>query len=472
MTTEKPTADILFKGGDIITLDASRPYIRKGALAVVGNKIVTVGETRDVAARFAAAKRTVDFSNLTMMPGMVDGHTHLFQSLGKTLGDGMSLLPWLAKFMMPLSANISSEDAVHAVRLQSLHGLLSGTTTIVDNHYAPVDEATTIGVADAMEEVGVRGVVARGMYGPMVEGGRFMNCDERLFQYSSQEELDITRACIRQKPAGSLVEVWPAPENVVYLDPDLMVASHALAKEFDVSWHAHCSESKFEVEIFESIYGMRPAKWLHEQGILDERTTLAHGIWFDEEEIALLGHAKATVIHNPISNQYLASGIINLAALMAAGANVTLGTDGTAVAGQNMFEAMKSAHMLQHMRELNPESANAELVLCMATRNGGRMLRKNLGLLRAGALADFVMLDMKGIHHQPMPRPVCSLTLSTRASDVRHVVANGDVVVENGRSTKVDQDKIIADAVQASSALIDRAGISELVVDWIEPDVH
>ena len=167
---------------------------------------------------------------------------------------------------------------------------------------------------------------------------------------------------------------------------------------------------------------------------------------------------QATIIHNPISNQYLSSGIISLEPLIAAGANVALGTDGTAVAGQNMFEAMKSAQMLQHMRDLDPESANAELVLCMATRNGGRMLRKNLGWLREGALADFVILDMNGIHHQPKPRPVCSLTLSTQASDVRHVVVNGDIVVENGRSTKVDQEKIIADAVQASSNLIERCG--------------
>ena len=136
--------------------------------------------------------------------------------------------------MMPLSANISREDAIHAVRLGSLNGVLSGTTTIVDNHYAPVDETTIIRAADAMEEIGVRGVVARGIYGRMVEGGRRMNCDPRLFQYTSAEELEITRNCIREKPAGSLVEVWPTPENVVYLDPDLMVACHELATEFDV----------------------------------------------------------------------------------------------------------------------------------------------------------------------------------------------------------------------------------------------
>ena len=299
MKTDKLVADILFKGGAIVTLDKHNPYISNGAIAIAGKEIVAIGSVSEVNAEIAAARRTVDFSGLTMMPGLIDGHNHLFQHLGKTLGDGLSLLPWLAKFMMPLAAEINREDAIHAVRLGALNSVLCGTTTIVDNHYAPVDETTIISAAQALEQIGVRGVVARGIYGRMVEGGRRMNSDPRLFRYTSAEELEITRNCIREKPAGSLVEVWPAPENVVYVDPDLMLACHELATEFDVSWHSHCSESRFEVDIFTSIYNMRPGNWLHEQGILDNRITLAHGIWLDEEEIALLGDANASIVHNP-----------------------------------------------------------------------------------------------------------------------------------------------------------------------------
>ena len=470
MEPDRQVADILFTGADIFTLDAGNPCIRNGAIAVGGGEILAVGTTSRVEARVAAT-RTVNVSGLTIIPGLVDCHNHLFQHLGKSLGDGLSLLPWLADFMMPLAAEINREDAIHAIRLGALHGVLCGTTSIVDNHYAPVDETTIISAAGALEQVGVRGAVARGIYGPMVEGGRRMNSDPRLFRYTNAEELEITRNCILEKPAGSLVEVWPAPENVVYLDPDLMVASHELATEFDVCWHSHCSESRFEVAIFTAVYNMRPANWLHEQGILDDRTTLAHGIWFDEEEIALLGEAGASIVHNPVSNQYLASGIIKLGALVGAGANVTLGTDGAAIAGQDMFEAMKSAQLLQRIRDLDPASTSSEMILGLATRNGGRMLRKNLGTLTPGALADFIAVDMNGIHQQPNNRPACNLTLSTRGTDVRHVVVNGEIVVENGRSTRVDQDKIIADAVQAASGLIDRAGLRDLVSDWTEAGI-
>jgi 5-methylthioadenosine/S-adenosylhomocysteine deaminase len=467
MQQPKLFADIVFRGGDIVTLDPKNPYVKNGAVAVSGNRIAWIGKEADLHAHVAGG-RQLDISGHVLIPGLVDSHTHLFQSLGKTLGDGMSLLPWLAKFMMPLSANITRDEAVAAVRMATLSSLLGGATTLVDNHYAPVDEGTILAVAEAMEEVGVRGVVARGIYGPMVEGGRRMNCDPRLFRYTAQEELDITRACIAARPTGSRVEVWPMPLNVVYLDPELMIACHDLAMETGTSWQAHCSESMFEVEIFESIHGKRPARWLHDAGILNDRITLAHAIWFDEEEIALLGAAGATAIHNPVCNQYLASGILPLGPLMRAGVNVTLGTDGTACTGMNMFEAMKAAHILQRLRELQPDATSSEMILALATRNGGKMLRRNLGVLAEGALADLTVVDLRGIHHQPALRPVCCLTLSTMGSDVRHVMVEGEIVVENGRSTRVDQDKVVADCLQASRSLIRRAGIDGLVIDWIE----
>ncbi len=153
MFTQKLSVDTLYTGGDIVTMDPENPYIRSGAIAIKGNKIVAIGTIDEVKSRIESSKNTVDFTDLVVMAGLVDGHTHLFQNLGKTLGDGLSLLPWLAKFMMPLSANINSKDAINAVRLGALHGALSGTTSIIDNHYAPVDENTIIGAANAMEEV-------------------------------------------------------------------------------------------------------------------------------------------------------------------------------------------------------------------------------------------------------------------------------------------------------------------------------
>ena len=464
--------DLLFTGADLYTLNEDQPVITNGAIAVAGNSIAAIGPAAEVAASCQHIERTIDCSGTLLMPGLIDTHSHQFQLLGRTLGDGMSLLPWLAKFMLPLAASLDGKTALAAVELSALNSALSGATAVVDNHYGPVDEETTIAVAKTMERVGIRGAVARGIFGPMVEGGLRMNSDERLFKYSAKEELEITEACLRQQPASSLVQIWPTPENVVYVDRELMQACLELAERYDVSWHSHLSESKFEVEIHESIHNQRPVKWLHDNGILSDRTTFAHGIWLDEEEIELLGNAKSSIIHNPISNQFLASGIIKLGPLLQAGANVTLGTDGVAVAGQDMFESMKAAQMLQHLREYDAESTSAELMLDLACRNGGQMLRKNVGVLKEGALADFITVDLRGPHNQPATRPVCCLTSSARGSDVRHVVVNGEHIVAEGRSTRIDEEKVIADAVQATQQIIRKAGITDLVQAWNSPEHH
>lgn len=465
MTTEIQCApvDVLYTGGAIIAPDRDEPVIRSGALAIRDGEIVAIGPADEVARSCGKPAETFDFSGLILLPGMIDGHTHLFQTLGKTLGDGLTLLPWLQTFMLPLAAALTREDAVRTVRLAAAQSLLSGTTSIIDNHYAPVDEETILACAAAMDEVGVRGAVARGIFGQMGEGSRRMNCDERLFRYTPAEEIEITRNCIAARPKGSRVEVWPMPENIVYVEPDLIVACHELAVRHDLAWQAHCSESRFEVEIFEAIHGVRPAIWMDRAGILSERASFAHGIWFDEAEVEALGASGATIVHNPVCNQYLASGIIKLGPLLEAGANVALGTDGTAVGGQNMFEAMKAALLLQRLREYDSSATTAGMVIRLATAAGGRLLRQNVGTLRIGARADFVLVDANGPHHQPAPRPLTGLVLSTQQGDVRHVVVGGEMVVRDGRLTRVDVEQIVADGVQASRGLIERAGVSGVV---------
>jgi 5-methylthioadenosine/S-adenosylhomocysteine deaminase len=457
------SVDCLYKGGDIITSNKTTTIIENAAIAVKDGIIVAIGTVTEVMSIIDEPNEIFDFSGLTLMPGLIDGHTHLFQSIGKTLGDGLTLLPWLETFMLPLAASLTKEDAVKIIRLASLQSLSAGTTTMVDNHYAPVDEDTILASAAIMEEVGVRGAIARGIFGPFGEGAKRMNCDPRLFSYSASEEINITKNCIKAHPKGSRIEVWPMPENIVYVDPDLIVACHELAVSNDIGWQMHCSESSFEVDIFESIHGIRPAIWMDNAGILTDNTSLAHGIWFDEAEIQALGAGKTTIVHNPVSNQYLASGIIKLQPLIDAGANITLATDGTACGGQNMFEAMKSSLLLQRMREYDSSATTAEMMFSLATKNGGKLMRQNVGYLKVGAKADFIMIDMKGLHHQPSTRPITGLVLSAQGNDVRHVVVEGEVVIKNGHSTRVDEEQVIADALQATGDLIKRAGLSHLL---------
>ena len=153
-TTEDSRCDLLLFGGVVITLDADRRIIPDGAVTVVGDRVTAVGPSVELADHAKRANRVIDCSGRVLMPGMTDAHTHLFQTLGRGIGDGLSLVPWLQNFMFPYANSITRDIAVAGVRLGALQAALSGTTMVVDNHYAPTDTETTLAVADAIEEMG------------------------------------------------------------------------------------------------------------------------------------------------------------------------------------------------------------------------------------------------------------------------------------------------------------------------------
>lgn len=463
------TCDLLLDGGTVITLDDERRVIDSGAVAIKDGAIVAVGESADLVEYRAGAGRTIDCTGKVIMPGLTDGHTHLFQTLGRGMGDGLSLVPWLRKFMFPYAKTISGEIAIAGARLGALQAALSGTTYVVDNHYGPTDTTTTVGVADAIASVGIRGAVARGIFGDPNRGGEIMGVAPELFPWTNAEEIAITKECIAARPAGSQVEVWPGPENVVYVTPDLIAASAEMAEDAGVRWHMHCSESASEIEFFESIFGVRPVAWLAAEGLLTHRTTLAHAIWLDDDEVAAMGENRATGVHNPVSNQYLASGVMRLRQLQEAGANVALGTDGIAVTGQDMFEAMKAGTLLHRVHHLDPVATTVEQFVELAAVGGAAMTGTNAGALASGRLADVVVLDVDKVRHTPWNRPVASVVHCGRAADVDMTIVGGEIIVENGESTLLDEEEVRATATEAAARLIADADLSGLTQGWFAP---
>ncbi len=464
------SCDLLLDGAVVITLDETRRVIENGAVAILGDRIVAVGESDQLANYRTGATRTINCSGKVAMPGLTDGHTHLFQTLGRGMGDGLSLVPWLRRFMFPYAKTISGEIAAAGARLGALQAALSGTTVVVDNHYGPTDTGTTLAIADAIESVGIRGAVARGIFGNPNRGSEIMGVAPELFPWTNDEELAITKECIEARPGGSQVEIWPGPENIVYVTPDLIAASAELAEHANVRWHMHCSESAAEIEFFESIYGMRPVTWLASEGLLSHRTTLAHAIWLDDDEVAAMGENRCTAVHNPISNQYLASGVMRLRPLQASGANVALGSDGVAVSGQDMFEAMKAGTLLHRVHHLDPEATTVEQFMEIAVTGGSTMTGLDTGSLTPGRLADMIVLDIDKVRHTPWNRPVASVVHGGTAADVDMTLVGGKIIVEDGKSTQVDEDEVRSRAIEAAQRLIAEADLSGLTQGWFSPN--
>jgi 5-methylthioadenosine/S-adenosylhomocysteine deaminase len=462
--TIESSCDLLLTRGSVVTVDDERRVIEPGAVAIDGDRIVAVGPVDELAGW--SADRTVDCSGRAIVPGFVDCHSHLFQSLARGLGDGLALWPWLNEFMWPYALSINAREAKVAALLGAAQAARAGTTCIVDNHYAPNDLETTLSIASAIDDVGLRGVVARGIVGPPTEIARRMDLASGLFTRSAEEELDITRACLEARDDDGRVVVWPAPLNVTYVGQDLLRDSVQLARDFGVGWHTHCSEGATDPGIYIETYGMRPAQWLAAEGLLGDDATLAHGIWFDDVEIEMIGATRTGISYNPVSNEYLGNGVARLRDLREAGASVGLGTDGIAVTGQDLFECMKQSVLLQRAHTGDPGASTVEEAMELATREGARYARVDAGVLATGKLADVTVVNLSNVHTRPAHRTVAALVYSAHASDVEMTIVGGRVVYEGGHCVFVDEQALIEEADARAAELLARAGMTGLTSPW------
>jgi 5-methylthioadenosine/S-adenosylhomocysteine deaminase len=453
--------DLLLTAGFVVTSDDDRRVLEPGAVAITGDRIVAVGTPEDLSSYHAT--RTIDCRGKAVIPGLVDCHNHLFQGLARGLGEGLGGWPWLAEFMWPYAGAVTLEDTRAAALLGAIEAARAGTTAILDHHYGRTDAEATIAVATAIETVGLRGVVARGIAGPLTDVGAAHGLPTSSFRYKTDQELDITAECMAARPSGSRVAVWPGPINVVYTDQELLRRSVELGRSAGAGWHTHCCAPQADPSIYLEAYGLRPVPWLHSEGLLGPDATLAHCTWLDDDDVALLGDSETSVAYCPVSNQYMPYGVMRLRALRRAGAVVGLGTDGSACGHrQDLFECMKQGILLQRIHTLDPEVSEAEEAFELATLEGARLLHVDAGCLAPGKLADVAVIDLDRPHLRPTTRTVATLVYAAGGSDVVMTVASGEVIYENGRCTLVDETDAMVEAQARAAELIERAGLAHL----------
>ena len=461
MTADEPPVgcDLILEGGTVVTLDPERPVVEGGFVAIAGDRIKAVGLQGEVSDY--RADRVISCRGRLVMPGLVDCHNHLFQSLGRTLGEGLPGWEWLSRFMWPYAAEITPEETEAAVYLGAVEAALAGTTSLLDHHYGRTDYDTTLAVADAIEEVGLRGVVARGVAGGYTALAERQGLPRKAFPLTDEEELGITEACITARPPGSRVAVWPGPLNTVYTDQNLLASAVSLARSHGTGWHTHLSAPKSDPDVYRETYGLRPGMWLHREGLLGPDAVLAHATWVNDEEIEAIGSTRTAVVHCPMSNQYVPYGVMPMRRLLDAGATVALGTDGSTCGHrQDLFENMKMLVLMHRLAELDPGASSAAEALRIATTGGAAALGIDAGRLAPGALADVIVLDSSRAHLTPVHDPRTALVYAARGSDVTMNIVGGQVIVEEGRCTQVDQDEVISEARGRARGLIARIGLA------------
>uniref|UniRef100_A0A831TFB4 Amidohydrolase n=2 Tax=Thermorudis TaxID=1649508 RepID=A0A831TFB4_9BACT len=371
-----------------------------------------------------------------LMPGLVNAHSHSFQSLLRGLGDDRPFAAW-RDVLYRFTPRLGPEDVYTAGLFAFGEMLRYGTTTVCDFFYLHHgDNERAIALAQAAEDLGIRLVLARSM----------MDWDVAPAAYRETPEQAVAngRALASRFQGHSLVRVIPAPHSPHGASGEMIQAGARLAAELDTPWHIHVAEAPYEGEQIRRRYGCGPLEWIEQLGALDERIRIVHGVWLEEQEIAALGRAGGGLIHCPGSNLFLGDGIAPLRVYLQHGVTVTLGCDsGSANSRLSMFDEMRLAATLQKGLAGSGDALGAAEVLHMATANGEHVTGLPLGRIAPGMLADFCLIRLDDLSMQPRHRIAHNLVYSLHHGAVTDVYVHGEPVVREGHLVRVAEAAIV-----------------------------
>lgn len=436
---------LLIRGGTILTMN-DRLDVVQGDVAIHDGVISGVGRIAD-----AAYDRIIDASGALVLPGFVQTHIHLCQTLFRGFADDLALMDWLSTRIWPMEAAHTPASLRAAARLAAAELMTTGTTTVLTMETVHDTEA----VFEAVAETGLRAVI----------GKCLMDADElapRRLHQPARTAVDESLALRRQwdGAASGRLHAAFAPRFALSCSRELLEAVGALSAERGILVHTHASEQQAEIALVERATGMRNLVYFGATGLLSPHLCVAHCIWVDEREIALMADHHVKVLHCPGSNLKLGSGVAPVPELRRQGISVSLGADGAACNNRlDMFDEMRLAATLQAMR-VGPGSLPARDVVWMATREGARALGLDtiVGSIEPGKRADVIVVDLRAPHVAPGPDPYSTLVYAARGTDVRTTVIDGEVVVDRGQLLRLDGAEIADTARREARELAGRAG--------------
>lgn len=409
--------------------------LHDGAVVVSGSRIEAVGERSEVVPQYTDHEHQ---SYDVLLPGLVGGHIHSVQSLGRGIADDTELLDWLFDYILPMEATLSAREMEIAAKLGYLEMIESGTTTCVDHlSVAHADEAF-----DAAGEIGIRGVLGKVMMD--------QRSPDDLLE-DTQEALDESERLI-QEYHGSFddrIRYAVTPRFAVSCTEECLRGARELADAYDgVRIHTHASENRNEIETVKNDTGMRNIHWLDEVGLTGEDVVLAHCVWTDESEREVLAETGTHVTHCPSSNMKLASGIAPIWDYLDRGINVALGNDGPPCNNTlDAFTEMRQASLLQKVDRLDPTSTPASEIFEMATINGAKAAGfDELGAIREGWRADIIGLSTDLTRATPLHDVLSHLVFAAHGDDVQFTMVDGTVLQDDGEVTAIDAESVRREA--------------------------
>ncbi len=450
---------LLITNGRVITMDPERRVIRDGAVLIDGDRIKEVGKTEELKKKYPNAEQ-LDAKDDIVMPGLIDVHAHLFQVLMRGIGVDLDLTDWIFKSIYPISKRLFRKEAKTAALMNTVEMIKTGTTVFDDCHYINIDKYCNDGIAEAIEEIGIRGIIGRAAVNqaPVPEcfhedpDTAYKECERIIKEYHGK--------------ANGRISVRVEPMSEALSSKEMLLAMREVSRKYHVGMNMHAAEIAQRVENLRKKTGMSTIEYLYDNNILGPDVLLAHCVWVSRKEIELLKVTDTKVAHNAVSNPYLADGIAPIPEMLAAGVTVGIGCDGAASNNnQDMFAAMKMAIMMQRASRLDPSCLNAQKALEMATIDGARCLNMEdeIGSLEAGKKADVIIVSTKGPEMIPSLGFVSHLVYSTNGNAVQTVFVDGKMVMKDRELLTVDEEKIKYETEETVKRMVDESGAGNLL---------
>ncbi len=410
---------------------------RNHAFVMQGVRILGTGEPRSLAERFPNHDGE-DWGDVAVLPGTVNGHGHSFQSLLRGFGDDLSFMSWRDRILYPYSERLDREAILTGALFDFAELARAGVTTAVDFFYLhDQGNENDLAVVEAARQVGIRIVLARSMYD--------WTGAPRRYQETPAMAARNFRELHAELRGDRMAFAQPAPHSIHAASPDMIRSGAALAEEFGVPFHIHVAEGRYEREQSIERTGLSPVAFLDSLGVLSERTVMVHCVWVDEADLAIMRDRGAKVVHNPSANAFLGDGIAPVRSMLSRGIPVCLGTDGGCTnSRQSVFEEMRMAALVAKASSADATALGAEQTLLMGTARGGEILGLPVGRIAADHAADLVVVDLEALSLQPSQTAPKQIVYSMQPEAIRRVVVGGEVVVQDGRLTRVDEREIVA----------------------------
>jgi len=436
----------------LLTMDAQRREIPDGAVYIRGNVIEAVGTLDDMPSQ--TADEVLDMSKHVVMPGMVNTHHHMYQSLTRSLAQNDELFDWL-KTLYPIWARMESQHVYVSAKLAMAELILSGCTTSSDHLYIFPNDVTIDDEIRASQDIGMRFHAARGSMSLGESKGGLP--PDSVVEEEPQILKDTQRVIETYNDASrhSMLQIVVAPCSPFSVTRELMRDAAELAREYNVHLHTHLAENEKDIVFSQEVFNQRPGEYAEEVGWVGDDVWHAHCVKLNGEEIDLFAHTHTGVCHCPSSNMRLASGIAPIRQMLDAGVPVGLGVDGSASNdGANLITEARQAMLLQRVMG-DPAGLKVREALEIATLGGAKVLGRNdIASISPGMSADIIAYRADTIEFAGGQHDLVASLLLCQPNRVDLSIINGEIVVKEGILQTLDLPMLIEEHNALSRSLI------------------